>query len=373
MSDVGVTSVGRRANSMEVSPEFDGYSKVVLLVSDELQYEAGVDTGRTLELKCPWGTQQMANDILSRVWGYQYQPYTATGALVDPAAELGDGVTINGVYSGIYKQETQYNSLCSATIEAPQDEEIDHEYPYQEVTDRTIIRQFASTKAQFEIQADQIAARVTREGGDTKSFGWSLTEDGFVLASGSRTVFKADENGIEVTGKITATSGFIGNGSRGFTITDNAISNGVTGLYDKEHFGIYVGTDGINLGKGAFRVDSAGNLYGTSGTFTGTVYAGSVQYGGNAGTFSGAGLTSGTVTGGAYGSLAASTITTANTTGGINTSLGYADYANAAFNRWVTVPSLEVKNMYLNNVLFNGNWVRTVMINGFTVLALAGY
>lgn len=344
MSSVGATNVGNRAKTVETSPEFDGFSKVRINVTEDLMYEAGTDTGRLLELTNPWGTQQMAEDVLAKIRGHQYQPYTATGALLDPAVELGDGITVAGVYSGVYGQDITFSHLYSADVEAPQDEEIDHEFPYETVTDRQVIRQFANVRSQFTVQAGEIAARVTREGGDNASFGWSLTEDGFVLSSGNRVVFQADEDGITVTGRITATSGYIGTESQGFEITSNAIRNGVLSMSDTAHYGIYIGTDGINLGKGTFKVDSSGNLTATSGRFTGTVYAGSIQYGGAAGTFSGYGLTSGTVTGGYGGAIGGSTITTANTNYGINTSLGYADYSNSAFNGWVTVPRLVISN-----------------------------
>lgn len=341
MSATGTTNVSKRVSNMEISPEFDGYSRVVIQVTDELSYESGVATGRTLELKCPWGTQQMADDILDRVWGYQYQPFTADGALVDPAAELGDGVSVSGVYSGIYRQEIQFDALCASTIAAPQDEEMDHEYPFQDAADRTITRQFASMKAQFDIQATEIAARVTREGGDTKSFGWSLTEDGFILSSNSKTVLKANENGIEVTGRITATSGYIGNGSQGFTITNQAIYNGVQSLDDTSHYGVHIATNGITLGKGAFKVDNAGNLTASNGSFGGTVRANQILYGDSYnGTFNGAGLTCGSVSGGYGGAIGSGAITTANTSGGINSSLGYADFANGVFNGWQTANCL---------------------------------
>jgi len=281
VSAAGATNVGKRITNMEVSPEFDGYSKVVILVTDDLFYEAGVNTGRTLELKCPWGTQQMAEDILANIRGYQYQPFTADGAIVDPSAELGDGITVNGVYSGLYKQEMQFDALCASKIEAPQDEELDHEYPFQEVTDREVIRQHASVKAQFAVQASEIAARVTREGGDNASFGWSLTEDGFILSSGSKEVFKATEDGIEVTGKISATSGYIGNSSQGFEITSNAIRNGVLSMSDTGHLGVYIGTDGIVLGKGAFKVNSNGIITATSGTIGGFTLGETYIKGGN--------------------------------------------------------------------------------------------
>ena len=89
MSDV--INVRKSLSSLEKQDTFNGYSKVVVVVSDEMEYSAGTDSGRTLTLDCPWGTQKMAEDILSRIQGFQYQPYTADGAHIDPAAEIGDG------------------------------------------------------------------------------------------------------------------------------------------------------------------------------------------------------------------------------------------------------------------------------------------
>lgn len=70
---------------------------------------------------------------------------------------------------------------------------------------------------------------------------------------------------ISQDGKITAKSGYIGNGSSGFTIGNTAIYNGMTSLSDTTHNGIYEGTDGIALGKGNFKVTSAGALTAKSG------------------------------------------------------------------------------------------------------------
>lgn len=336
MSAIGSTNIGKRVSNMEVSPEFDGYSKVVIQVTDDLYYEAGVSTGRALELKCPWGTQKMAEDILSKVRGHQYQPFRADSALVDLSAELGDGITVNGVYSGLYKQEIKFDALGASKIEAPQDEELDHEYPFQEVTDREVIRQYASTKAQFALHANEIAARVTREGGDNKSFGWSLTEEGFILSSNSKTVFKATEDGIEVTGKVTALSGYIGNGTQGFEITSTSIRNGVRSYGDTSHYGVYIGTDGIVLGKGAFKVDSHGNLYAQSGTFTGNVYANRIQVGGDAGYVQGYQVGSGT-------------ITSANTNGYLNGGVANGYFAGDVFSGAATAGQVAAGSLFTGN------------------------
>ena len=129
--------------------------------------------------------------------------------------------------------------------------------------------------------------------------------------------------------------------ANGFTIGSKSIYNGVLSMSDTEHRGIYLGTDGIVLGKGAFKVDSNGNLTAKSGTFTGTVQAGKIDYGGDAGYLDGSGLASHSV----YGSkIGYNTISTAYTSGGINTSLGYADFANGVFNGWNTAPKLSTEN-----------------------------
>lgn len=290
------TTVGMAITSFERSPQFDGYSRVTIQVTDDLSYTTGTDTGRTLTVENPYGTQEMAEAMLESLKGYQYQPYTADGAILDPAAELGDGVSVGGVYSGIYSLETSLDSLCAADIKAPCDEEIDHEYPYTESTERSTARKIASVSAEvaetnealaeatakiyseLSIQADEISAKVTKEGGDTTSFGWSLTEDGFILSSGSSEVFRADKDGITVTGKIQADSGYIG-GSSGFTIKNGKIYSGKKSAYSSEATGVYIGTNGIRLGKN-FYVNSSGSLTASSGTFTGTIDAETGKIGG---------------------------------------------------------------------------------------------
>jgi hypothetical protein len=89
-----------------------------------------------------------------------------------------------------------------------------------------------------------------------------------------------------VQGSITATSGYIGNGSSGFTIKNTAICNGRSDLSGSlpegspAGNGVYVGTSGISLGtsdKGPlFKVTSAGVLTAKSATITGTLTADSV-------------------------------------------------------------------------------------------------
>lgn len=333
--------IGRSAKGYTSTPELPKYTKVRINVDDDSCYEAGTGDN-VLELDCPWGSQQMANDILESIGEFVYRPYDTDWAKLDPSAELGDGVTINGLFSGIYVNETNFSTLMAARISAPQENAVDHEYPYKSPTDRKTTRQFAETRASLrvnaaniqaevtartkgesemraalELHAQEIAARVTQTGGNSASFGWSLTADGFVLESSGQEVFKATKDGVDITGKITATSGYIGGKNKGFTITENAIYNALSSLYGTVD-GVYIGTDGIALGGGKFRVNRNGQLYATDGTFTGNVYANKIQTGGAAGAIQGSQIDSGT-------------ITTANTNGYLNGGIANGYYAKDIF------------------------------------------
>lgn len=284
MPRTDVVNIGTNAQDVRKSVTLMPYSRVIVTVDEETEYEAGNTSGLTLEVYCPWGSQAMANNILTAVRGFQYQPYTATGAIVDPAAEMGDAVNVNSVYGGLYQQDITFGHSFYSDFAAPEDEQLDHEFTYESPTERRITRQTAWTKAEFRItnnaieaevsarQADstefratlsahasEIAARVTQRGGNNASFGWSLISTAFILYSGNKAVFTCNSGGISVDGNITARSGYIGNGSSGFTIGNTFIKNNKNSPTDTMA-GVYIGTNGIGVGNGVFSVDTSGNL-----------------------------------------------------------------------------------------------------------------
>ena len=71
-----------------------------------------------------------------------------------------------------------------------------------------------------------------------------------------------DRNGdLSITGRIQATSGYIGSATKGFTINQNYIYNNQTSYNSSNgKQGVYIGTDGIGLGNGKFYVDADGNI-----------------------------------------------------------------------------------------------------------------
>lgn len=81
-----------------------------------------------------------------------------------------------------------------------------------------------------------------------------------------------------ITGIIKAKSGQIGSGATnkiviGSDSTNASIYYGVTGLSDIAHNGFYIGTDGIAVGKGKFKVTNAGVLTATEASISGTITA----------------------------------------------------------------------------------------------------
>ena len=149
-------------------------------------------------------------------------------------------------------------------------------------TDDTALNQF---KSEFTVQPNQIKAEVEKrvikdQSSTMSSFGWLLNENSHTWYSDAQEVMKVNSSGLFVKGNITATSGYIGTASSGFEITASAIRNGMTSLTDTTHNGVYIGTNGIALGAGKFKVTSAGVITATSGTIGGFTITNSSIYNG---------------------------------------------------------------------------------------------
>lgn len=282
---ITVTRMGEVATTDNPSPE----KQVVIEMTR---------SGKTMEANCPLckpsNRQQIADNLLASLSGYGYQPFQATGAEVNPLAELGDGLTVNGIYAGMYQQDLTFDQLMVSDIGAPYEEELESEYTYEDSHERTYRRKFADIAAEFEIHADEIAARVTREG-TGEGFSWSLIETGFSVKAGSKVIFRVDKDGtyVDGTGKFTGEvtgSSFVG-GSITIGSNFSVDENGYMECYGAEFHG---------------------DIYAENGYFNGTVRAGSIDYGGDAGYFNGGGITT-------------DTIGTARLTQGIRTTLANAD------------------------------------------------
>ena len=225
--------LGTRMAQLDTSPSLAPVSKVILAVDSENAYIAGDDTGRTIEVTCPYGTQEMANNILSALSSYTYTPAMAQDAILDPAAEIGDGLTMGGVYTVLAQSTLTFDGLMTSDAGAPGQAEQESEYKYQSPVIADINWQLAETRSlisktseeillkveneleglssSFSVQLQQITARVNGLEGDFTEV--SVTLDGLTVTdSTGKTVINGSMvqtsnlyvNAANITGTLTA-------------------------------------------------------------------------------------------------------------------------------------------------------------------------
>lgn len=161
------TFVGLDITGFENTGKYRPVSRVTLLVDDENVYTAGDDTGLELTASCPHATQEMANALLAQLQGYQYQSFTADAANLDPAAELGDGVTVNGIYSIISQLDDDGRGFPD--ISSPGEVALEEEYPAAGPMTQEFNRQLADTRSQITKTAEEIQLLVESEINDLSS------------------------------------------------------------------------------------------------------------------------------------------------------------------------------------------------------------
>lgn len=125
--------IGLAAKSVKISDPLEEYACVIVKPDEtsETQYTAGNATsGKTLTVIIPFGDTKIAQKILRDLDGFRYQPISATGAIIDPATELGDKIAVAGASSLMASQNMTFSNLLVADISAPGEEEIDHEIEY---------------------------------------------------------------------------------------------------------------------------------------------------------------------------------------------------------------------------------------------------
>lgn len=159
---MGKVFVGGRVSELDVGEKAQRVSRVNLVVDNETMYTAGDDSGRTIQKNCLWGTQAMADSILASLRNVEYQPFSGTDGLLDPAAEVGDGVTVGGVYSTLAKADITFDGLYSADIAAPGEDEVE-EYPYRPRAQRQSDRELAKIRSSITKTAERITLEVENE------------------------------------------------------------------------------------------------------------------------------------------------------------------------------------------------------------------
>lgn len=192
--------VGLDTTSFADNGKYKPISRVTLLVDDENSLTAGDDTGMEITASCPHATQAMVNSLLAAMKGYRYQAYEAGAANIDPAAELGDGVTVCGIYSPLSKLSDDGRGY--ADISSPGEMEMEDEYPSEGYISQEFNRKIAETRSLITKTSEEINLRV--EGIDGKYTELKTTLDGVTVTDQSGTT-KIKGSSIE-TGSIAAKS-----------------------------------------------------------------------------------------------------------------------------------------------------------------------
>ena len=159
----GKVYVGKKALSLteyEKSPPISG---VILWVDDNNSFKAGDESGTVIEQDCPYATQSMANSLLSALKGYEYRGLEADGAKVSPIAELGDGLTVSGIYTQLAYQNIRFSSGEVMDASAPGSDETLHEYKTEGETTKYFNHQISETRSQIIKTAEEIRLEVENE------------------------------------------------------------------------------------------------------------------------------------------------------------------------------------------------------------------
>lgn len=341
--------IGLDTTSFADNGKYKPISRVTLLVDDENSLTAGDDSGMEITASCPHATQTMVNSLLAKIKGYQYQAYEAGAANIDPAAELGDGVTVCGVYSPLSKLSDDGRGY--ADISSPGEMEMEDEYPSEGYITQEFNRKIAETRATITKTSEEIELKI--EGIDGKYTSLKTTIDGVTVSDASGTT-KIKGSSIEtstlyvdaahISGKLTADQiqassisvGDLADGSSYATktyvqnnagLSESEVNSAIATYIDETSItaetlrGRYIDllasnnsavgsieiaytTTGIGLGistqYGGIQIQSAGNLFLSSGTggaitlqnsrvvLSGALCLGGVSYGSSAPSGSGA-------------------------------------------------------------------------------------
>ena len=244
--------VGKDVTSFSDKGKYKPISRVTLLVDDENSLTAGDDTGMEVIASCPHATQPMVNALLQTMKGYQYQAYEAGAANIDPAAELGDGVTVGGIYSPLSKLSDDGRGY--AGISSPGEAEMEDEYPAEGYIVQEFNRKIAETRSIITKTSEEIMLKV--EGIDGKYTEVKTTLDGLTVTDASGTT-KINGSSIKTDNLYVDAANING------TLTADQIQTGsirVGDLKDGSNYATKTYVDN-NAGLSASEVDSAIETY----------------------------------------------------------------------------------------------------------------
>ena len=204
MADIAAASAvqtaGRNASVFEKGDLIDAVTRVRVFYGYDANgvalyatAAAVVDDGRLFDTELQTITSgasaQIAADNILAGLGFSNQPFIAQQVNLNPACELGDKITLNGITNALGTVETTFHQGMWAEIEAPsisKDDEFGYETSAQRVTDR-VEQENAASLARITVNSNEIAAEVRRATGAEGEMDIAL-----------RNLISATETGIRV-------------------------------------------------------------------------------------------------------------------------------------------------------------------------------
>lgn len=185
---------------------------------------------------------------------------TATGEKIYPADEARMTSQLTRLKGVSHKLVIDTNQLMSEIYDA----DTGIKSTIQQLSDKVVLKVDTQTGKIVEVKLSANPSTGTEF--TVKADNIDFIADDVITLSAKNIGIQANNFKIDkITGLMTCTGGTIG----GFTIDASKLYNGMTSMSDTTHDGVYVGTDGIALGKGKFKVTNAGVLTATSGTIGG--------------------------------------------------------------------------------------------------------
>ena len=204
---VPLTGSGNTVNVPVVLGEFteaNSYTVtgVTMVMDEDHVYSAGNTSGYVLTINSnPYSSQAIADDLFSTLSGLTYQPFSVSESIYNPAAELGDTVTVDNLTSVLIGETCTYDINFRADAEAPGKDELEDEYPYPS----EILRLQQST---IELKKNDERLRTSIEQTQSQV---SIIAENYVGKNNVRSAFALDhsnivlEAGIDKDGKPTGT------------------------------------------------------------------------------------------------------------------------------------------------------------------------
>ena len=222
-------NVGLDLTESEDNGKLKPISRVTLWVDDNNCLTAGDDTGLEISADCPHATQAMVDSILAQIEGYQYQAYSATDANIDPAAELGDSVTADGMESVIARMDDDGSGYVS--LSAPGEEEMEDEYPAAGPMTQKFDRKLAETRSLITKTAEEIRLEVANEvQGLSASFNVQLGSISAEIVGVENAISSLELDMESILGRIQDAEGNVAQ----LELTAQEIRSEVSGKIDEE-------------------------------------------------------------------------------------------------------------------------------------------